>query len=153
MSNQDAGQIKHRPVLSTRQLVTILQVLKAATYSDDVVDVLQYLEPYLFKVQMGVKPAAYVTTTVPRETLEDSLGLLMEAVSSSYQMQQFTTAQAAAYSRWQLAPEACNPEELELVTEYRMHQGLMTDAEMQEILMAALDKQLAVATTTATVNS
>lgn len=129
-SNSNSNNAKHRPLLSTKQLELFLGYLQQDPEPNaEVIVTKKYLASFLFKLSVGAKKVAYVAN--PRVSLSDSLG-----IGSSSNAK-------AAYDKWLADANACTPAELELVNEYRMVNQLMTDTEMNDLLMAQVDARLA----------
>lgn len=118
MSNSKSIQTKFRPSLTLDEINTIVFLLNANGESK----LAKKLNTFLLKAQIGITSPSHVT--IPKQSLEDSLGFGESNQSSSSNQ---TIEQL--YTIWQSSPASLSQSQLAQVSHYRYINDLMSSEE------------------------
>ena len=113
-------QTKFRPSLTLDEINTIISALQSTGESK----LVRKLHTFTFKAQIGITSPSHVT--VPKQSLEDSLGFGTSQSSSSTNQGQ-TGEQL--YEIWKTSPSSLSSSQLDKVHHYRYTNDLMTPEE------------------------
>lgn len=117
---------KYRPYFTRDELLEIISTLKSHP-SPRRLQICQYLEGFLLKMEHGVIKAAHT----PLPTQEEKLGFAPIPVSHDLTGE-------AAYQKWLLNPVKATPKEIEEAMDWRYRNNLMSPTEEAEYENAQL---------------
>lgn len=117
MSNSNQSiQTKFRPSLTLDEINTIVFLLNA----NGEAKLAKKLNTFILKAQIGITAPSHVT--IPKQSLEDSLGFGSETISTNQTIEQL-------YTIWQTSPASLSQSQLAQVSHYRYINDLMSPEE------------------------
>jgi hypothetical protein len=125
-------------------LIEAIDHVQQHEHSDAMAAVRGKLSIFAMKVNAGIARASYSTSNAPRVSLADSMGIATPASNTANN----AFSKKAAYEKWYLNPTDCTAEELELSITYRIEQGLVSEEEANDLMMAVFDTKMNVPTST-----
>lgn len=116
MSNSKSIQTKFRPSLTIDEINTIVFLLNA----NGEAKLAKKLNTFILKAQIGITAPSHVT--IPKQSLEDSLGFGESNQSTNQTIEQL-------YTIWQTSPTSLSQSQLAQVSHYRYINDLMSSEE------------------------
>lgn len=117
MSNSKSIQTKFRPSLTLDEINTIVFLLN----TNGEAKLAKKLNTFILKAQIGITSPSHVT--IPKQSLEDSLGFGSDSNQSSVQSAE------QLYTIWQTSPSSLSQSQLAQVSHYRYINDLMSPEE------------------------
>lgn len=117
MSMSNSINSKFRPSLTIDEINTIVFLLNASGEAK----LAKKLNTFILKAQIGITAPSHVT--IPKQSLEDSLGFGSESSNTMHQ----TIEQL--YTIWQTSPSSLSQSQLAQVSHYRYINDLMSSEE------------------------
>lgn len=116
MSNSKSIQTKFRPSLTLDEINTIVFLLNA----NGEAKLAKKLNTFILKAQIGITAPSHVT--IPKQSLEDSLGFGESTQATNQTIEQL-------YTIWQTSPSSLSQSQLAQVSHYRYINDLMSSEE------------------------